>query len=338
MFNFIILIFKNGFINYNKIIKLLLFLLLKLALIPLVSLESFLLNKKIKAHHMVHSPIFIIGHWRSGTTLLHQLISQDSNKAYLNFYQATFSGFFILTEKYLKPLLQRLATSLNIKIPYFNNIDFDWDFPCEEDTALLNMNSKSSAYWGYVFPKASENWFAQTMFFNNSSFKLEENWKRDYQYLIKKLSYYNKGKQLILKSPPNTGRIKQILELFPNAKFIHINRNSNEIFNSHKKLWKANNKNFALQTISNEDLERIIISTFKNLTQKYATERALIPESNLYELQYHALKTNTQIELANIYQYLKLDNYLNSKSYFNKFISEQKYQTFNYDNDSKICM
>ena len=189
MLNIIYLIYKNGPIHFSKIHKLVLFLFLKILISPLVWIEHLLYNKRIVAHKIQKEPIFIIGHWRSGTTLLHQAISKDTGKSYLNFYQATFPGIFILTESLLKPILQKLVNMLAINIPYFNSIVFNWNFPCEEDTALLNMNSTSSAYWAYVFPRAAESWFTRSMLFTNSFNHTDENWKSDYrEYLEKSLA------------------------------------------------------------------------------------------------------------------------------------------------------
>ncbi|WP_427846519.1 sulfotransferase [Aromatoleum aromaticum] len=37
----------------------------------------------------IKPPIFVLGHWRSGTTHLHNLLSLDPQFAYPNFYQVT---------------------------------------------------------------------------------------------------------------------------------------------------------------------------------------------------------------------------------------------------------
>ena len=44
------------------------------------------------------SPIFITGHWRTGTTYLHQLLCQDTNLGYVSTFQAMAPGF-ALTKK-----------------------------------------------------------------------------------------------------------------------------------------------------------------------------------------------------------------------------------------------
>ncbi len=321
-------------ISLSKVPKLLLFLFLNLLILPLKFWEYIIYQKKVTKHQIEHSPIFIIGHWRSGTTYLHQLLSKDQDKIYLNFYKATFPSFFLSSESFLKPVLQRMVDLCQINIPYFNKIPYDWNFPCEEDTALLNMNKDSSAYWAYLFPNKAEEWFSKTMFYNSSG-KEEEKWKKDYLFLLKKLSFKNKGKQMILKSPPNTSRIEQLLELFPDAKFIYIHRKPSEVFYSHLNLWKQNNNYFGMQNISDTKIELIITNTFRRMTEKYEKDKYRIKAKNLCEIEYNDLMKNPLEQIMYIYEKLELANYKKSEDHFEKYLSQHKYQPFSYNYDPK---
>src|SRR4051812_41917392 len=46
----------------------------------------------------VEPPLFVLGHWRSGTTHLHQLLAQDERFAFPNGYQTAFPRTFLTTE------------------------------------------------------------------------------------------------------------------------------------------------------------------------------------------------------------------------------------------------
>ena len=58
------------------------------------------------------------------------------------------------------------------------------------------------------------------------------------QYFVKKISYKYIGKRVLLKSPANTGRIKEILEVYPDACFIHIHRDPYAVYQSNVKLYE----------------------------------------------------------------------------------------------------
>ncbi|NHK32281.1 MAG: sulfotransferase, partial [Asgard group archaeon] len=47
---------------------------------PLRVIERLRFKRKIKKYQLEEDPIFIIGHWRSGTTFLHYLFAQDKSK------------------------------------------------------------------------------------------------------------------------------------------------------------------------------------------------------------------------------------------------------------------
>src|SRR5439155_13687857 len=46
----------------------------------------------------VERPIFVLGHWRQGTTHLHNLMTVDQRFAFANNYQALFPHSFLSTE------------------------------------------------------------------------------------------------------------------------------------------------------------------------------------------------------------------------------------------------
>lgn len=334
MLNFLFLLWRNGPVSFSKVPKLLLFLIMNLLLLPLKAVEYILFEQKIRRHSINKAPVFIIGHWRSGTTLLQRLLASDENKTYLNFYRACFPSFFLSTEKIVKPLLQKAATLFRLRIPYFNNVLFNWDYPCDDDTALLNMNSLSSAYWAYVFPGKAEEWFASTMFFTSKEDRNEKRWEKDYMHLLKKLSYAADGKQLILKSPPNTARIKQIVELFPDAKFIYLYRDPLEVFYSHRQLWRQNNRSYALQAISEKKLEQCILNTFKKMSYTFEEAKSLFPAENLVEVSYVQLVDSPLKQVRTIYRKLSLFYDRATEENIKISLRQMKnYTTFHYDYD-----
>ena len=58
------------------------------------------LEETIRKTHLVGPPLFILGHWRSGTTHLHNLLALDTqNFAFANTYQVTNPLTFLTTEE-----------------------------------------------------------------------------------------------------------------------------------------------------------------------------------------------------------------------------------------------
>ena len=60
--------------------------------------ETYFNSEEIEATPIQYPPIFIIGHWRSGTTHLHNLMGVDENLACPTAYQALFPHHFLFSQ------------------------------------------------------------------------------------------------------------------------------------------------------------------------------------------------------------------------------------------------
>ncbi len=62
-------------------------------------------QRQLKSPPETDPPIFIIGHWRSGTTLLHEILMLDDRFCCPSTYQCFAPGHFLLTETVLTTML-----------------------------------------------------------------------------------------------------------------------------------------------------------------------------------------------------------------------------------------
>lgn len=303
---------------------------------PFALYEKLFLSKKIENYLIVEPPIFIIGHYRSGTTFLHKALACDSRWGKINTYNFLFPYHTLCLEKILKPFFQSLLNVLKIRNVHFNKYLLQLDDPLEEDMISLSALTPHSAFWGELFPKHAEKQFDRQIYFK--SLKDKEDWKRTYLYLIKKISLRNNGKRLLLKNPPNTGRVKAVLEMFPNAKFVFIYRNPYQVFFSTYRLWKETlERNYALQKIDHSERLEIIYSLYTNIMSKYLEEKELILEENLIEIKYEDLIEDPLSEVKRIYFKFDLTEFEKVSKNIKKLLNEEsEYETFNYTYDQKI--
>ena len=103
--------------------------------------------------------------------------------------------------------------------------------PQEEDFAMCALSGQANLM-SWAFPRNAP-FYDRYATMDDLTAEEIASWKTGYEYFLKKLTY-KFGRPLVLKSPANTGRVKTLLELFPDARFIHINRNPHEIFSSTK--------------------------------------------------------------------------------------------------------
>jgi hypothetical protein len=142
--------------------------------------------------------------------------------------------------------------------------------------------------------------------------------------LLKKISLANKQKQLVLKSPPNTARVKQLLAFFPQAKFIFIHRNPYHVYASNKKFWQVLQKVYALQGTKSVNVNTLILDTYSLMMKRYFEERDSIPLGQLAELAYDDFVQQPVNSLKKIYSELHLDDFNYCEEKMKLFTGRQK--------------
>lgn len=269
---------------------------------PLRLLEIAIYERRIRNHEVNKAPIFIIGHWRSGTTHLQHLLSAGDQHTTSSVYQFLFSDTFILTENWLKKPLNYLCRLFRLKYS-FQRVPMDLDLPGELESAMCTMGSAYSYTWGHIFPKNFRYWFRRFALLKNSSDA--QHWLADYEYLIKKFSFASKGKRIVIKSPGDTSRTTEIIKRFPDAKFVYIHRDKEKVIESSRYFWSVILKQISFQYISNEEVERIIIDTYNDVINAYSENRGLISD-RLVEIKFDELLEDPTGVLQKTYNTLDL--------------------------------
>jgi hypothetical protein len=286
--------------------------------------ENLYSRRKIQEHKLDKDPIFIIGHWRSGTSLMQYLLGRDPQFAYLNKFQAIFPDVFLNSEKILKPLAQRIPQTLDlVKDAQKMSINLNWDSPSEVEIALTTMISGASPHWGHIFPQESEEYFDKYLFFKGASQNEIHQWGQDYSHLIDKISLKNGGRQVLVKSPANTSRIEKLLNIYPRARFIYLYRNPYDIFYSTQKLWNTMIDNLAFQDFGELQIEQKIVDIYKKLLYHYLDQRSMIPDNQLIEIRFEDFVEAPLNQLFLIYEQLRIDRFQDALPHFRSFLASQ---------------
>lgn len=306
-------------------------IVLSLLFSPLNFYEKITCNKKIKNTKIDKPPIFILGHWRSGTTYLHNLMSQNTNFAYPTTFQTITPGLFLKFEKQIKPIV---AASLPPTRPQ-DCIVLGADLPNEDEYGIGNI-SPYSFYHGWCFPK-NRDYYYSFVHMNGVDNNTIYDWKKIYLFYLKKLTLYHNGKQLVLKNPSNTARVKLLLELFPDAKFIHIYRNPYYTYLSMKRNIEKEMTLYCVQKpMDQENFEIAMVEMYNRMYEKYFEEKKLIPKGNLVEVRYEDLKDNPYEVIKKIYKELNLQGFEKNEEKLKNYIKTQlKINIYNYNLDEK---
>ncbi len=276
-------------------------------------------DREVENFKIEQPPIFILGHWRSGTTYLHNLLCEDPSAGFVSTYQTVFpelvlGGQWLFKRFMTKNLPEKRAS---------DNMAIATDSPQEDEFAIANTH-QYSFYNFWIFPTRTKEYYEKYVEFNGVNEEIRNFWKKKYFRLIKKALIYTKGKRFISKNPPHTGRIKLLLEMFPDAKFVYIHRNPYKVFISTKKLLNTSMPPLQLQTISPEDLEENIFWVYERIIKRYLSERALVPKGNLVEVRFEDLEENALETLESIYSQLSLPDFKKVKPGMERHILSQE--------------
>ena len=312
-------VIKHGGIAWNQAGTLAITLAGTVLTSPVRLLEHWLYSKKIHNAELVQDPIFIIGHWRSGTTHLHNVISQDRRLGYLSTLQAVFPICSVLLSKskLLKGLIARLIPEKRM----MDNVKMGVDYPQEEEFSISCITTHS--HHCNHFPRTIRQSFDEYVMFNTGE-EEKSRWKQAYLAVIKKASFIAGNKRLLLKNPYNTARVKELLELFPNAKFIHIYRNPYNIYVSALHDFIKEAEEMALQEFSEQEFSELCYELYEKLMNRYWETRELIPSGNLCEVAFEEFERNPMQEVKRIYNELGFEKSEKAFSDIQQYINSLK--------------
>ena len=323
LYTFLKIAFKNGGFSIRKIKNITPWFIKTVLFEPVRWAELGFYNRKINQHSIQKHPLFVLGYYRSGTSYLHQCLVQDDRFGYHSNYQMVLPEVMLTTEKTLLPVFESVCRLFKIK-DSVHRVPLSFRFPGEEDATMTTYLDSRSSQWGYFLPKMMNEHFQKFVMFDNVDQSEIEGWKKSFVYLLKKISLANQQKQLVLKSPPNTARIKLLLSIFPDAKFIFIHRNPYEVYASNKKFWQVVQRQFALQGTKSVDVNSIILDTYTQIMNRYLEEKDIVPPGQLTELAYDDFIRNPVSSLQNAYAELQLPDFSYCEEKIKTFTGPQK--------------
>lgn len=261
-------------------------------------------GRRIRSTQIAQPPVFILGHWRSGTTLLHELLVHDERFVSPNTYQCFAPWHFLLSE----PLMVKLGGFLLPKHRPMDNMEAGWLLPQEDEFALMNLGVPTP-YLRIAFPQSQPKLLDYLDMENLKPQELDD-WRKRFEWFLKALTYHYDGKQLVLKSPPHTGRIAELAEMFPGAKFIHLTRDPASLYSSTLRLWRSLEEVQALHDSPSEaEMEVYVTESLKRMYRRFDSARKQIAPQDIVDVRYEDLAANPLATVCSVYEQLELGGF-----------------------------
>jgi hypothetical protein len=293
--------------------------------------QRMLHGRAIRRTPLAGPPIFVLGHWRSGTTLMHELLHLDDRFASPSTFQCFAPWHFLLSE----PWMLRFGNFLLPDKRPMDNMKAGWSYPQEDEFALMILGAPTPYYW-IAF---SEHPVPHMDSLGSHSFDAKDlmHWKRLIDWFFRALTYHT-GKPLIIKSPPHTGRLGILADMYPTAKFIHMVRDPRKLHPSTLRLWRALSETQGFQVHKNEEqLHRFVVDSAHRMYDSFEMDRQKIPANQIIDVRYEALVANPAETLRSIYDRLELgDSSKVLEKVAERRDADKEYQTNQHSIDNEL--
>ena len=262
----------------------------------------------------VPPPLFVLGHWRSGTTHLHNLLAADGRFAFPNNYTALFPHAFLSMEGVQSPVIQRF---LPARRP-MDNIEWTMQSPQEDEFALCILTSLSPCT-GWFFPNRRDHYDRYLTFRGVPDAEVAR-WQAALLSYCKRLTWKHR-RPLVLKSPPHTARVRRLLEVFPRAKFVHVHREPYTVFASTRKMLTVNFGMHCLQRPpAGEELDEWILRQYRVMYESFFEERELIPPRHYHEVCFEDLEADPLGQMRRVHEALDLPSFDEARPALERYV------------------
>jgi hypothetical protein len=284
----------------------------------LAALERVFYGRQIDAAQIEQPPLFILGHWRAGTTLLHELLIRDPEHTYFTTYQCFTPHHFVLSERWVLPWAGLFVPE---RRP-MDNMAAGWDRPMEDEFALQSLGVPTP-YLSVMFPNRGAV-YPEYLSLRELSARARQRWKRELLQFCKRVALRDR-RRLVIKSPAHTARVRTLLEMFPDAKFVHLSRDPYALYRSTVGLWRSLNVEEGLQVVRDESwVGSFVIDSLRRMYDAYLEDRELLGDDQLVELRYEDLVRDPKQQLRKIYLQLELGDFSNVEPALDDHLAEIK--------------
>lgn len=286
--------------------------------------------RKRNRYSFKESPLFIIGHWRSGTTLLHNILTKDPVAGYVTTYHSVFPNS--LNIKWL------FKTFMRIFMPSErpgDGMKMSVDLPQEDEYALSNISHRSFYHFFY-FPSTYRNLYKGFIRFEAMDEDEQVQWKLNYHKMVIKALLNTHGKRAVLKNPVNTARMRPLNSIFPEANFIFMIRNPLIVYLSTKKFFGELFPTVNLEAFSEEELSDLILEVYSRLIRDYLEDKKWLNSKRILELRYESMQLDPLKEVEKIYKHFNFSDFEELKPDFQAYLeSINGHATDSYSMDQK---
>jgi len=260
-------------------------------------------------------PIIIVGHWRTGSTLLHQLLALDPRLTAPTTLQCVLPTGFLVAGRYVEPVLRR---TLSATRP-MDQVRLAPGEPQEDEFALLRL-VEHSPLERLIFPRSPRYFLLdeEPRFVSETEIAA---WCGALSGFVKKVGFAT-GRRVVLKNPFHSARIPLLETLFPEARFIHIRRDPLAVIPSTQRMWEVLGRSLTLGAWWGPPRLEEIVDVYQNMLARLEKDLAALPGGRRLEVRFENLEADPVRTLRELYAGLDLSFDLEHEMRVRAFLDE----------------
>lgn len=244
----------------------------------------------------VVAPLFIVGHWRSGTTLLHELLALDPRHVWPD----GFDCFTPTSAGWMRRLFGRLVRRFQPGNRPMDAMRFDMHGPQEDEFGLMLLGAPSP-YESFAFPARPNRRGDPALL----TARERARFARVAHRFFRRVLLRRPEGRLLLKSPPHMARLPQLQALYPDLKVVHIVRDPRAVLPSMERMLPILAGQFALGRLPPADPAHALRG-HGLMFERFWQDSAGLPPGSLVEIRYEDLVADPVGVLRDLYARLGL--------------------------------
>jgi len=236
----------------------------------------------------IRAPIFVVGHPRSGTTLLHRLLAQTGEFAVFQVWEILLPS--LAARKIARPFIQwRIRKGQGVLFP--KEIGHEASLDSIEEEELLFMHRCNTQFMALLSPLGLGDWdFPELVYADEQPESVRKEAFRFLRGCLQRQIHARGKPQVIAKLNYSGMRLRSLFEEFPDAKLIYVVRSPYDTIASHLSLDRSTlDRQWGLGNIPAGRLQRYFARRYRYDVALYRYVEDLIEEGLFDAAQFMVL-------------------------------------------------
>lgn len=270
------------------------------------SMQRSNVREQLAKANLTHA-VVVLGYWRSGTTLLHELLCLDQRYTFPTTHACMNPHHFLSSEA-----AALAKQGIRAQRP-MDEMEVAPGSPQEDEFALLSLGARSP-YEALIHPRHLREALKLTDPRDLSPSDAAR-WREVFVSFLSGVSICGGSKPIILKSPTHGARVLTLRQLLPDARYILIVRNPITNFESVVRMWRKMFETYALGPISSDDeIRKAVLEDRPRFEAKLAAGGSNLPANRFITLTYESLVADPVARIKQIYQQLELPDFAGAQN------------------------